>query len=91
MSPDLPAAIQAILDAEGESSAIKETVVHELIFSYDGISLATFESASPIQLPVVGSTVTVHYSEVTVTEVDISYTVLDGVQRVTAEVEVEPA
>lgn len=91
MSAQLPSAIQAILDAENEMTLKEDTVQYELVFGYDGIVLATFESSHPIHLPLVGSTITVHQTEVSVTDVALDYAVLDGVQRITAEVEVEPA
>jgi hypothetical protein len=91
MPSELPAVIQAIIDAEEQAVVTQATVVHEIVFAYDGNVIATIESPSPIQLPATGATITLHHMPVAVTDVDLSYTVADGAQRITAEVEVEPA
>ncbi|WP_435597022.1 hypothetical protein [Streptomyces anulatus] len=91
MSSELPAAIQAIIDAEEQAVVTQATAMHEIVFAYDGNVIATMESPSSIQLPATGTTITLHHLPVAVTDVDLSYTVVDGVQRITAEVEVEPA
>ncbi|WP_431980035.1 hypothetical protein [Streptomyces qinglanensis] len=90
-SDELPATIQSIIDAEEHGVVTQPTVVHEVVFAYDGNVIATFESTGSIQLPAEGATITLHHHEVTITGVDLDYAVIDGVQHVTAEVEVGPA
>lgn len=90
MTTELPATIQAIIDAEEQAVVTQATVVHEIVFAYDGTVIATIESLGPIQLPAKGTTIILHHIPVVVTDVDLSYTVADGAQRITAEVEVEP-
>ena len=90
MSQYIPEPIQEIIDRVTAAVDPQGRVEHELVFSYDGNVLASFRSANPIQLPTVGSTIAVFYNEVIVREVDLRYTMFDGVQQITATVEIVP-
>lgn len=95
MTYDLPAELRTLRELAGAANLSRpaaETIQYGIEFAYKGGSLATMNARSPLPLPNIGDTISVHSVHVRVTNVQVNYEWdADEDPYVLATVEIEPA